>query len=152
MLRAMSACHSHLQAPPTALARHARQCTSMQEAAVITRLAWDSLLMLCSRVCIMLLSSQVLQPLLSDADREPAVRLALLQLLDSLLDSLLEGPSTAGVFVGSSSNADLTLHSLLLPPLVWRAGKVCFRVQVPFATGTCNQHLTFCSSTLTACC
>lgn len=65
---------------------------------------------------------QVLQPVLSDPDKEPALRLSLLQ----LLDGLLEGPSTAGVFVGSSSsNADLTLNALLLPPLVWRAGKVC---------------------------
>jgi hypothetical protein len=64
--------------------------------------------------------SQVLQPVLSDPDKEPALRLSLLQ----LLDGLLEGPSTAGVFVGSSSNAELTLNVLLLPPLVWRAGKV----------------------------
>lgn len=65
-------------------------------------------------------SPQVLQPVLSDPDREPALRLSLLE----LLDKLLEGPSTAGVFVGSSSNAELTLHALLMPPLVWRAGKV----------------------------
>jgi hypothetical protein len=64
--------------------------------------------------------AQVLQPVLSDHDREPALRLSLLE----LLDRLLEGPSTAGVFVGSSSNAELTLHTLLMPPLVWRAGKV----------------------------
>ena len=67
---------------------------------------------------------QVLQPILADADREPALRLALLQ----LLDSLLEAPSTAAVFVGSSSNAELTLHALLLPPLVWRAGKVSISI------------------------
>lgn len=63
---------------------------------------------------------QVLQPVLSDPDKEPALRLSLLQ----LLDSLLEGPSTAAVFVSSSSNAELTLHALLMPPVVWRAGKV----------------------------
>lgn len=66
-------------------------------------------------------TTQVLQPVLSDPDKEPALRLSLLQ----LLDGLLEGPNTAGVFVGSSSNAELTLNALLLPPLVWRAGKVC---------------------------
>jgi len=70
--------------------------------------------------CLLRPVLQVLQPILADADREPALRLTLLQ----LLDSLLEGPSTAPVFVSSGSNAELTMQSLLLPPLVWRAGKV----------------------------
>jgi dynein assembly factor 5 len=62
----------------------------------------------------------VLQPVLADADREPGLRLALL----TLLDDLLEGRDTAPAFVGSEAAALLTLTHLLMPPLVWRAGKV----------------------------
>eukprot|EP00775_Hariotina_reticulata_P004966 gene4966-5207_t len=60
---------------------------------------------------------QVMQPILADADRDPALRLGLLK----LLDDLLEDQQTAGAFGGS--HAALTLQALLLPPLVWRAGK-----------------------------
>jgi hypothetical protein len=61
---------------------------------------------------------QVMQPILADADRDPALRLGLLK----LLDDLLEDQQTAEAFGGG--NAAATLHALLLPPLVWRAGKV----------------------------
>lgn len=60
----------------------------------------------------------MLQPILSDSDRDAALRLALLK----LLDALLEQPSTAPAFGGQ--NARLVMTALLLPPLVWRAGKV----------------------------
>lgn len=60
----------------------------------------------------------MLQPLLGDADRDAGLRLALLKLLDELMES----QRTAAAF--ADSNAQLVLQSLLLPPLVWRAGKV----------------------------
>jgi hypothetical protein len=62
---------------------------------------------------------QVLQPILADADRDASLRLGLLR----LLDALMEQPSTAAAFGGH--NAALVLRTLLMPPLVWRAGKVC---------------------------
>lgn len=69
--------------------------------------------------CLFLLRLlQVLQPILSDPDREPALRLALLQ----LLYSLIEGPSTAGVFVASSSNA-------VLAELTGRLGEGMWTIQ-----------------------
>jgi hypothetical protein len=72
--------------------------------------------MLTSGVCD--LNLQVLQPILSDADRDASLRLGLLR----LLDALMEQPSTAAAFGGH--NAVLVLSALLMPPLVWRAGKV----------------------------
>jgi hypothetical protein len=60
----------------------------------------------------------VLQPLLADADRDASLRLGVLR----LLDSLMEQQGTAGAFGGQ--NAGLVLKALLMPPLVWRAGKV----------------------------
>lgn len=76
----------------------------------------------CDRVSSVCL--QVMQPILADADRDPALRLGLLK----LLDDLLEDQQTAGAFGGS--HAALTLQALLLPPLVWRAGKVNCRAAV----------------------
>lgn len=61
---------------------------------------------------------QVLQPILSDHDRDAALRLALLK----LLDDLMEDPSTAAAVGGV--HAQPVLQSLLMPPLIWRAGKV----------------------------
>ncbi|WIA11175.1 hypothetical protein OEZ85_011306 [Tetradesmus obliquus] len=67
--------------------------------------------------------AQVLQPILADADRDASLRLSLLR----LLDSLMEQPGTAGAFSGS--NAALVLAALLMPPLVWRAGKAAAAVR-----------------------
>jgi dynein assembly factor 5 len=58
------------------------------------------------------------------------VRLALLQ----LLDGLMEAPDTARAFTASGANAALTLQRLLLPPLVWRAGKAAAAVRFAGAT------------------
>ncbi|KAF8068179.1 Dnaaf5 [Scenedesmus sp. PABB004] len=63
--------------------------------------------------------AEVLAPLLADADRDPGLRLALLR----LLDGLLEGKATGAAFA-RGGNAALALRALLVPPLVWRAGKV----------------------------
>lgn len=63
--------------------------------------------------------SDVLAPLLADAERDATLRLALLR----LLDELMEAPSCRDAFT-ATGNAELTLRTLLLPPLVWRAGKV----------------------------
>lgn len=54
---------------------------------------------------------------LADHNRDPALRLSVLQLLDDLIDDQTLGP----VFGGSA--ACTTLKQMLLPPLVWRAGK-----------------------------
>ncbi|WIA31178.1 hypothetical protein OEZ86_001183 [Tetradesmus obliquus] len=67
--------------------------------------------------------AQVLQPILADADRDASLRLSLLR----LLDSLMEQPGTAAAFGGS--NAALVLVALLMPPLVWRAGKAAAAVR-----------------------
>ncbi|KAF6256970.1 armadillo-type protein [Scenedesmus sp. NREL 46B-D3] len=67
--------------------------------------------------------AQVLQPILADGDRDASLRLGLLR----LLDGLMEQPSTAGAFGGH--NAALVLSALLVPPLVWRAGKAAAAVR-----------------------
>ncbi len=65
----------------------------------------------------------VVQPAVGNHERDPQLRLGLLQ----LLDELLEDESKAGAFGGAS--AQLTLEQLLLPALVWHAGKVAAAVR-----------------------
>ncbi|GAX72982.1 hypothetical protein CEUSTIGMA_g434.t1 [Chlamydomonas eustigma] len=74
----------------------------------------------------------VLKPLMEDHESEPELRINALQLLDSVLEDQHRGISLGG------EAASLVLSHILLPPLVWRAGKssaaVRFAAITAFAT------------------
>eukprot|EP00878_Enallax_costatus_P023694 GHUV01025226.1.p1 GENE.GHUV01025226.1~~GHUV01025226.1.p1 ORF type:complete len:348 (+),score=153.00 GHUV01025226.1:1-1044(+) len=75
---------------------------------------------------------KVLNPILSDHDRDAALRLNLLK----LLDSLMEGTQTAAAFSGD--NAGLVMAKVIMPPLVWRAGKAAAAVRFQAITALCT--------------
>jgi len=64
-----------------------------------------------------------LGPILADHDRDATLRLNALQLLDTLLEDASRREALGG------PRADVTLTQLLLPPLVWRAGKTAAAVR-----------------------
>lgn len=101
---------------------------------------------LCLFVIFMCL--QVLQPMLADADRDASLRLGLLR----LLDALMEQHSTVAAFGGQ--NAALVLKELLMPPLVWRAGKVCIMLAClcQYCSATCQkfEDIAYCCAAFTA--
>ncbi len=74
---------------------------------------------------------QALRPLLSDHEHaSPALRLAVLQLLDAVLDSADgRGLGLAGEHAGA-----LLLEQALLPPLAWRAGKTAAAIRYAAVT------------------
>ncbi|CAD7702584.1 unnamed protein product [Ostreobium quekettii] len=65
----------------------------------------------------------IMNSVLGDHSRDPALRLAYLNLLTSLIEDEAVGPVLGGPAAGS------TLTDLLLPPLVWRAGKTATAVR-----------------------
>jgi dynein assembly factor 5, axonemal len=65
----------------------------------------------------------VMKPVLEDSERDANLRLSMLRLLDSLLENPTTSPALGG------DNSLLTLADLLLPALVWRAGKTAAAVR-----------------------
>lgn len=66
-----------------------------------------------------------LKPLLEDHESDGTLRVALLGLVDTLLEDPVRGPALAGAAL---------LRDVLLPPLVWRAGKVSAAVRFAAVT------------------
>ncbi|KXZ49991.1 hypothetical protein GPECTOR_18g147 [Gonium pectorale] len=69
-----------------------------------------------------------LHPILADREREPTLRLALLQLLDGVLEDSERGPALA------AGAGQALLTDVLLPPLVWQAGKTAAAVRYAAVT------------------
>ncbi|GLI65295.1 hypothetical protein VaNZ11_008788 [Volvox africanus] len=69
-----------------------------------------------------------LQPLVSDKDGEVALRLALLQLVDSVLEDSQRGPALA------TGGGQAFITEVLMPPLVWQAGKTAAAVRYTAVT------------------
>ncbi|GLC36173.1 HEAT repeat-containing protein 2 [Pleodorina starrii] len=69
-----------------------------------------------------------LQPVVADREREAGLRLALLQLLDSVLEDPRRGPALA---VGGGQ---ALISEVLMPPLVWQAGKTAAAVRFAAVT------------------
>jgi hypothetical protein len=67
---------------------------------------------------------EVVSPIVSDHESDPALRLALLRLVDGLLESESSGEA---FWVPGATAAVLT--RLVMPPLTWRAGKVAAAVR-----------------------
>lgn len=74
--------------------------------------------------------SSSLRPLLEDHEREPSLRLAVL----GLIGDALQDDSRASAFGGTPDRARAVLGCLLLPPLVWRAGKVAAAIRYAAVT------------------
>ncbi len=72
-----------------------------------------------------------LKPLLSDPEGQPTLRLAVLQLLDQVLDCA-DGRG-AGLAAGDAGAA-LLLDAALLTPLTWRAGKTAAAIRYAAVT------------------
>lgn len=77
-------------------------------------------------------AAKAIRGVLADADRDTALRLDLLRLVDALMEddrsaSALAGPASASV-----------LSNVLLPPLPWRAGKSAAAVRFAAVTGLCT--------------
>ncbi|GIL56593.1 hypothetical protein Vafri_11934 [Volvox africanus] len=69
-----------------------------------------------------------LQPLMGDKDREVTLRLALLQLVDSVLEDAERGPALA------TGGGQAFITEVLMPPLVWQAGKTAAAVRYTAVT------------------
>lgn len=63
-------------------------------------------------------------PAVGDADADPGLRLALLRLLDGLLEVDASGPAFR-----APGAAEAVISRLIMPPLAWRAGKVAAAVR-----------------------
>eukprot|EP00798_Chlamydomonas_sp_ICE-L_P021006 gene21006-27865_t len=72
--------------------------------------------------------AKVLASPLADADGEPNLRLSALQLIDQLLEDQKRCSALGGV------NSEALLASVLLPPMVWRAGKTAAAVRFAAVT------------------
>ena len=68
----------------------------------------------------------VIAPVVGDADGDPALRLALLRLVDALLESDAAAPAFRA---DGGAAAALVVTRLLMPPLTWRAGKAAAAVR-----------------------
>jgi dynein assembly factor 5 len=76
--------------------------------------------------------AEAARPVLADHERDAGLRLSLLRLVDELLEEEGGGGGSGGRAAGAlaaGGNAELLLTHLLLPPLVWQAGKVAAAVR-----------------------